>query len=79
MLKLKNIKRNNGVISADYLPEGSKDSGMISIEEKSGDILESVSSSMDSTFPIYLNHAIDALKKLRNKEELPEEKTVMWY
>ena len=41
MLKLKNIKRNNGIISAEYDPENSGDLGNISIDTKSGKVIES--------------------------------------
>ena len=79
MLKLKNIKNNNGIITASYDPEASGELGRISIDKNSGDVIESVASKFDSDYPIYLNHAIDALKKIKNEKELPEEKLVMWY
>lgn len=79
MLKLKNIKKNNGIISADYDPENSGDLGSVSIDVKSREVKTKNISKSDVLFPIYLNHAIDALRKLIDEEEIPEEKLIMWY
>lgn len=79
MLKLKNVKRNNGIISAEYDPENSGDIGNVSIDAESLKVLESNPSKLDDVFPIYLNHAIDSLKKIANEPVLPKEKLVMWH
>lgn len=79
MLKLKNIKSSNGIIYADYEPENSGITGKISIRISDKEVISSVVSEYDKEFPIYLQHAILALKKLVGIEELPEEKLVMWY
>ena len=79
MLKLKNIKKNNGIISAEYDPENSGDLGNISIDTKSGEVMESKLSKLDKPLPMYLHHAANALKKIMNEEEPPKEKLVMWY
>lgn len=78
MLKLKNIKTNNGIISAEYDPENSGDLGSISIYVESGEVVESKTSQLDATFPIYMYHATKALKKLIGERKLPKEKLVMW-
>ena len=79
MLRLKNIEKNDDRISAEYDPEDSGEFGYVSISAETGTILDSKPSTMDQTFPIYLNHAADALKKLVDSKELPKEKTIMWY
>lgn len=79
MLKLRNIKKNNGIISAEYDPECSGDTGKISIDVKSGRELEHDIAAMDIDFPIYYNHAIEALRKIKDDTDIPEEKLVMWY
>lgn len=57
MLKLKNIKRNNGIISAEYDPENSGDLGNISIDTKSGKVIESKLSKFDNPYQcIYIMH-----------------------
>ena len=80
MLKLKNIKIHNGIISAEYEPEKNSDNlGSISINIESGEVVESKVSQLDTPLPVYLYHATQALKKLIGKKELPKEKLVMWY
>lgn len=79
MLKLKNIKRNNDLITANYDPEHTGELGFISLDLKTGDVVESKASTYDADFPTHLNHAISALRKMISMEELPEERTVMWY
>lgn len=79
MLKLKNIKMNNGIISAEYDPENSGVLGSVSIDVKSGEIVNSRISEYDKDFPVYMDHAIVYLEKLALQDSVPEEKTVMWY
>lgn len=79
MLRLRNIKKSNNIISAEYDPECSGDIGRISIEVKSGREVEYDMSLMDINFPIYYNHAIEALRKIKDDTDIPEEKLVMWY
>ena len=49
---------NNGIISAEYDPENSGALGYVSVDIKSGRIVESNVSEYDKNFPIYLNHAV---------------------
>lgn len=79
MLKLKNIKKNNNIISAEYDPENSGELGSISIDIDSGEVIDSQASKLDSPLPIYLKHAEDALKKIVMEDKLPQEKLIMWY
>lgn len=79
MLKLKNIKRNNGLITANYDPESTGELGFISLDLKTGDVVESKASKYDEDMPTHLQHGISALKKLIKEDTLPEEKLVMWY
>ena len=78
MLKLINLKKNNGIISAEYDPENSGEIGSVSVDVKSEEVVESTLSKMDKTFPIYMNHAIDALIKMKDEKDLPTEKLIMW-
>lgn len=79
MLKLKNIKINNGIISAEYDPENSGALGYVSVDIKSGRIVESNVSEYDKDFPVYLGHAVACLEKLALQNSVPKEKMVMWY
>ena len=79
MLKLKNIKKNNNIISAEYDPESSGELGSISVDIDSGKLVDSRASKLDSPLPIYLKHAEDALKKIMIEDDIPKEKLIMWY
>ena len=79
MLKLKNIRKIDGIISAEYEPENSGNLGSVSVDVDSGKVVDSNISKLDSPLPMYLHHATEALKKLVKEEKLPEEKLVMWY
>ena len=79
MLKLKNIRRNNGIIAANYDPENTGELGFVSLDFQTGEVIESRASKYDEDMPVYLRHSISALKKLTEEEILPEEKMVMWY
>lgn len=78
MLKLINLKKNNGIISAEYDPENSGEIGSVSIDMEREEVIDFNTSKMDGSFPIYLNHAIDALIKLKDEKDLPTEKLIMW-
>ena len=69
---------NNGIISAEYDPENSGVLG-VSVDIKSGEIVDSRLSEYDKDFPVYLGHAVAYLEKLALQDSVPEEKTVMWY
>ena len=79
MLKLKNIKLINGIISADYEPENSGEVGKISIDANSGKVVEIHLAEMDKEFPMYVNKALDWLQKARTLSDLPKERLIMWY
>ncbi len=79
MLKLKNIKLNNNTLSAEYHPENSDDFGIVSIDTRTKEVTKQVLAKHDETFPIYLNHAVDVMKKLCGMTEIPHEKLVMWH
>lgn len=79
MLKLKNIKLNNKTLSAEYHPENSDDFGSVAINIENNEIIEKTLSKHDEVFPIYLNHAVDALIKLSKTTTIPKEKLIMWH
>lgn len=78
MLKLRNIKKNNGIISAEYEPENSGELGSVSVDIEREEVQEFTLSKLDGDFPIYMNHAIEALIKMKDDKEFPKEKMVMW-
>lgn len=79
MVKLKNIRRNERTIEADFYPEDSKEAGHILIDVQSKEVLErTYPKEYEGRFS-YATHAKRALLELAEKEELPETYTVMWY
>jgi len=78
MLKLKNIKKSNGFIEANYIPIDTEEEGYIKLD-KDFKITESVTTSKDEILPTYLSHARWKLKEIYGKEEIPEELIVAWY
>ena len=79
MLKLKNIKLIDGIISADYEPENSGKIGKISIDANSGRVIEMQLAETDKEFPLYVDKALDWLQEARRMGNLPQERTIMWY
>lgn len=79
MLKLKNIKRTKGIITAEYEPEDSGEVGKITVEVDSGKVLEQCLTEFDKEFPIYFNKALQWLQNNREQSNIPIEKTLMWY
>lgn len=83
MLKLKNIKKSDSQIEADYIPEGKYDSGHIVLDLKSGKIVSAQKSPKDYyngvDVSFYFPHAVTLLKELSKKENIPEEPMAMWY
>lgn len=79
MLRLKEIKRNNSIISAYYDPEDSGELGYVEVSVKTGEEVKVEPSHFEGTIRTYMRHAISALSQMAKMENLPEEKTVMWY
>ncbi|CUX18563.1 hypothetical protein [Clostridium sp. C105KSO13] len=79
MLRLRNIKKNSGIISASYEPEDSGKIGMIKIDIDTGEVVEKELSDYDKDFPWHFSHAVKALKDLAKEDSMPDEKLVMWY
>ena len=79
MVKIKNIKANNVIISAEYAPENSNEVGKISIDRFSGKVIKKILTESDKIGPIYFYKALTFLQELKTSENIPEEKTIMWY
>ena len=72
MVILKNIKKTNNMISADYYPEGKEPKGFMRIED--GKVTEHENASSFAAL-----HVRNELKRLVKMENPPTEKTVLWY
>lgn len=72
MVILKNIKKTNNMISADYYPEGKEPKGFMRIED--GKVIEHENASSFAA-----PHVRNELKRLARMDNQPVEKTVLWY
>ncbi len=79
MLRLTNISKSDGFISANYYPEGKEPFGFVKISIENCEIVESAVTPYDYPFNIYLSHAIKALERYRDSDNVPSNELVMWY
>lgn len=79
MITFKNIKKSNGIISADYYPEAETVCGFISVDTNSGDVLEVKPGNAPWSIPAVRYHGRKRLLELAKQKEIPKENIVMWY
>lgn len=79
MLQLKNIRKNDNTIQADYYPEDREEHGFVIIDCKTGDIINSKTTPSDGELCMYRYHAAYALGRLAKQEMVPDSQRVMWY
>ncbi len=79
MLRLKNIKLIDKILYAEYYPEDGEEFGEICINIETGEVVDYSLTSFDKVVRRHFSHAKQALQNmLKNNEELPKEKLVMW-
>lgn len=74
MVILKNIVRTKNDISAEYYPEGKKPKGFMRIRLSDNEVMEHERSG--AMAPSHVKRELIRLSKIDN---LPNEKTVIWY
>jgi hypothetical protein len=74
MVILKNIKKTNDNISADYFPEGKEPKGFMKMDLTNEEIIEH-----DNTSSFAASHVWKELRRLAKLDHPPKEKTVLWY
>jgi hypothetical protein len=74
MVILKNIKKTNNDISAEYFPEGKEPMGFMRMSFENGEIIEHKNSSSFAAA-----HVRYELKRLAKLDNPPKEKTILWY
>lgn len=81
VLKLKNIRAIDGIISADYMPEDKEEVGHVSMNMATKECLSCTETPFEKGFPIYAQHAKQELARLSDLpyKNIPKEKTVLWY
>lgn len=75
MVTLKNIKKTETDISADYYPEGSAPKGFMKMRLLDGEVIQHEG----SIYSIAPSHVKRELVRLSKMDNPPEEKTVLWY
>lgn len=73
MVVLKNIKKTQNDISADYYIEGAEPKGFMKVRISDGEIMEHENAGYGSS------HVMNELKRLADLDNPPAEKTVLWY
>lgn len=79
MLKLRNIKKNDGTIECDIYPEDSASCGTLSYDFIKKTVTKSSLPEGYEWCKTHIAHAKQALQKMIDENEIPEEKLVMWY
>lgn len=74
MVILKNIKKKNNTIVADYYPEGKEPKGFMAINMNDGSVVEH-----NNVSSFAASHVRHELIRLAKKDNLPAEKAVFWY
>ena len=78
MLTLRNIKRTNNIIEADFYPEGEKVFGHVVVDLNTEKIITFTNPEgyKYSTCPL---HAKYELLRMKDLKEFPEKRVVLWY
>ena len=79
MIKLKNIKRTENIISCDYYPEDSKMKRTIAVDLDTGEYSVLKYSDYEYGKKTYAGKTRNKLIEMSEREELPEEYVFMWY
>ncbi len=79
MVRLKNIKREGNIISADYYPESTNERGFVAVDINTLEMVECIETSEDEVLGWYYHFTKVALIEMCNDEKPPKERTVMWY
>ena len=82
MIVLKNIRRNDNLMECDIIPEDSENLGHMVVDFQSEDPYETVEYTLPEGYEGCLNHishAVTALQEMKDLDEIPSERLVMWY
>lgn len=74
MVRLKNIKKTNEYITAEYFPEDGEKRGYMKVRCSDGEIIEHINAGMCSAA-----HVRRQLYEFASRNDVPSEYTVMWY
>ena len=78
MITLRNIKRTNNIIEADYYPENENVFGHVAIDLNTKEIISNVDAEgYENT--TCATHAKYELLRMKDLKEFPEKRVVLWY
>lgn len=72
MLKLINIKINDELISANYIPENSQEMGFVEVSLKDGSITKKIETAFEGDYSEYPSMAKRGLLRVAKMETIPE-------
>ena len=77
MVRIRNIKIEDGVVECDLIPEGSKESCVLYFDSNNGNY----SCELPEGYEYCTTHILKAVNWLKEhiNETMPEEKIIMWY
>ena len=78
MIQLKNVKKENDIISADYYPENSDKCSKVSLNIINGEFIGKLVGN-DLETKSHLGHAKFALMDMRDNKRKIEDCKIMWY
>ncbi|MCC8073274.1 MAG: hypothetical protein LIO62_04025, partial [Clostridiales bacterium] len=79
MVTLKNIKKTDEYIEANYIPEDSNEIGYLKVDLKNLTVIDKKLTSFDTPFKAYMSMAKNGLERLKDDPKIPEKYIVMWY
>lgn len=74
MVTLKNVKRDENSVSADYYPEGEEPKGFMRLDATTREVIEHERSGIMAP-----THVRNLLNRMLDLDKYPEEATVFWY
>lgn len=78
MLKYKLVSENDSSVTYHYFPEERTDNGAITVEKKTGKVLDAVIAKTDK-FKRYYYHMISEIKEFAKTGDFRKEGIVAWY
>ena len=79
MVRLINIKRNDGLISCNAIVEDCKKPVALSLDERTGQLRKADLPEGYEYCTTHIGFAERYLKSLAGENSIPESKTIMWY
>ncbi|MBR2812669.1 MAG: hypothetical protein IKD69_14945 [Solobacterium sp.] len=79
MIEFYNVKKNNTVISAEYEIEHSGSRGNVTVDLKSGSIIDRKLTDYEKGTPRHTNMILRSLINISTKQHIPDQYYELWY